>query len=343
MSDDVRPKEPPVPALRLGAASGRSRRNVRFADTLSTVTSPEYAPPSEHRSPGQASASGSVPLPGRAELRNFLDHAQRVRGDLIRIAEVEQAERYRLAALGIQPDLSTTDEAFAALCCSCGQRTRARTCLCGADMTEALALWRAAMVVVPPPAAPPAPPPAPPAGLASTGVSDEPTTTTTTPPLAAASDGAFAVTADSATVVPPDAAVLEANLVAVVEAARSSGGAAPSVEEATERRAAEADALLAQLQAPLLPEGSSDCSVCLQPLRAFDATAADGSALPEASDLLVALPCKHSFHRACIRSWWVNTAPSPQCALCKGVVSLEGLQREWRSYIAVAPSSDTSI
>ena len=123
---------------------------------------------------------------------------------------------------------------------------------------------------------------------------------------------------------PPDAASLEASLLAVVEAARRFSGACSNEGTATRTEAA-IDALMPHLPSPLQPASGAECSVCLQPLVSTD-THAGGLAL-------VVLPCQHIFHRSCIRTWWVQSAPSPQCALCKQEVSRTALEKEWRAWI----------
>jgi hypothetical protein len=101
---------------------------------------------------------------------------------------------------------------------------------------------------------------------------------------------------------------LEASLLAVVEAARRFSGTS-AYEGTAARTEAAIDALMPYLPSPPLQLASgAECSVCLQPLVSTDARErTEGLAL-------VVLPCQHIFHRSCIRTWWVQSAPSPQCA-----------------------------
>ena len=95
------------------------------------------------------------------------------------------------------------------------------------------------------------------------------------------------------------------------------------------RTEAAIDALMPHLPSPLQLPSGAECSVCLQPLASSDlhAERTDGVAA------LVMLPCQHTFHRSCIRSWWAYAAPSPQCALCKQDVSHGAIEKQWRAWI----------
>ena len=280
-----------------------ARKRVSFSTPIATETT--RSPPVVHSAPARQGAASS--------LQPFLAHAQRVRDDLLRMAEAEQAERVQMAAAhGSRAQCAMAVEA---LCCNCGRLTSLRRCACGADMSEALALWREAMAAqaaaaAPAPASsPPVPDPA--AAYPLPGVPSQP---------AGVAVAASAVPSAA----PPDAASLEASLLAVVEAARRFSGACSNEGTATRTEAA-IDALMPHLPSPLQPASGAECSVCLQPLVSTD-THAGGLAL-------VVLPCQHIFHRSCIRTWWVQSAPSPQCALCKQEVSRTALEKEWRAWI----------
>ena len=251
-----------------------------------------------------------------SSLQPFLAHAQRVRDDLVRMAEAEQAERVQMAAAyGSRAQSAIVVEA---LCCNCGRLTSLRRCACGADMSEALALWREAMAAQTAAAAAPAPASSPPVA--------DPAAAYPLPGVPAAAGVAVAASAVPSAA-PPDAASLEASLLAVVEAARRFSGTS-AYEGTAARTEAAIDALMPYLPSPpLQPASGAECSVCLQPLVSTDARERT------AGLALVVLPCQHIFHRSCIRTWWVQSAPSPQCALCKQEVSRTALEKEWRAWI----------
>jgi len=262
-----------------------------------------------HSAPARQGAASS--------LQPFLAHAQRVRDDLMQMAEAEQAERVQMAAA--HGSRAQSAIAVEALCCNCGRLTSLRRCACGADMSEALALWREAMAAQAAAAAAPAPASSPPVA--------DPAAAYPLPGVAVAASAVAVAASAVPSAAPPDAASLEASLLAVVEAARRFSGTS-AYEGTAARTEAAIDALMPYLPSPpLQPASGAECSVCLQPLVSTDARERT------AGLALVVLPCQHIFHRSCIRTWWVQSAPSPQCALCKQEVSRTALEKEWRAWI----------
>jgi hypothetical protein len=282
-----------------------ARKRVSFSTPIATETT--GSPPVVHSAPARQGAASS--------LQPFLAHAQRVRDDLVRMAEAEQAERVQMAAAhGSRAQSVITVEA---LCCNCGRLTSLLRCACGADMSEALALWRRALAAQAAAAAP-APASSPPVA--------DPVAAYPLPGVPAQPAGVAVAASAAPSAAPPDAASLEASLLAVVEAARRFSGTS-AYEGTAARTEAAIDALMPHLPSPLQPASGAECSVCLQPLVSTDARErTEGLAL-------VVLPCQHIFHRSCIRTWWVQSAPSPQCALCKQEVSRTALEKEWRAWI----------
>jgi len=283
-----------------------ARKRVSFSTPIATETT--GSPPVVHSAPARQGAASS--------LQPFLAHAQRVRDDLMRMAEAEQAERVQMAAA--HGSRAQSAIAVEALCCNCGRLTSLLRCACGAEMSEALALWREALAAQAAAAAP-APASSPPVA--------DPAAAYPLPGVPAQPAGVAVAASAAPSAAPPDAASLEASLLAVVEAARRFSGTS-AYEGTAARTEAAIDALMPYLPSPpLQPASGAECSVCLQPLVSTDARERT------AGLALVVLPCQHIFHRSCIRTWWVQSAPSPQCALCKQEVSRTALEKEWRAWI----------
>ena len=104
---------------------------VQFAHEVAVVPRASHAPAAEHRS--------GVALPSRAELEQQIGFARQAQesinahdDDNIGSGASERAHR----ALGRH---------VVALCAVCGRNTSHSTCICGADMREAIAHWRQAL------------------------------------------------------------------------------------------------------------------------------------------------------------------------------------------------------
>ena len=305
---------------------------VQFAHEVAVVTRASHAPAAEHRS--------GVALPNRAELEQHIEFARQAQerinahdDDNIGVGASERANR-------------TLDCRVVALCAVCGRKTSRSTCICGADMREAIALWRQALCT---------------AAVDTPGASSAPIAIASSLPIESGppsigsrcspaarrqrhSPRPRPASKSPALMVPTDAAALEESLRQLIDAAMT-----PRVDDRPDGADLEAqvDALMSLLPAPLQPSAGSECAICLQ-LLVQDAAkiGADSSerfcVLPTASEMrdLAVLPCAHVFHRECLRTWWMqkHAQAEPCCLLCKRTVSRESLAEEWRSWI-VKPAS----
>ena len=192
---------------------------------------------------------------------------------------VREAERFRERLLA--PHESVVPTVVEALCPNCGRIGSARVCgSCGSSMDEALQLWREALL--------------------SSGSEARNLPSQATFPGFDGERDRLASTLE-ASIQHIQAAHLE-------EQQAASAGTSPRAPST-----AQLEALVARLEPPTVSSGvaADECPICLRDLHYAD----DDEVIED----VVVLQCRHGYHRACLKTWWMGGGanPAPLCAVCK--------------------------